>query len=168
MDEQQVNATVSKTDPRQEKVRKSTKPKRRSSKKAGVIFAESKRKTSIARASASSGNGRITVNRKSIDLVKPWELKELMLEALTVSHRAKEVAAGLDISVNVSGGGVSSQAQAVRGAIARCILKADPSESIKHELMAYDRSLLVDDFRRVEPKKFKGPKARARFQTSYR
>jgi small subunit ribosomal protein S9 len=143
-------------------------PRKRAAKKTNQVFADSKRKTSVARASAGSGKGKITINQKSVDLVKPWELREIMLEALNVSARAKEIAAKLDISVNVSGGGVSSQAQAVRGAIARCIAKSDPTDSVKRELLAYDRSMLVDDFRRVEPKKFLGPKARARFQTSYR
>jgi small subunit ribosomal protein S9 len=142
--------------------------KKPSGKKVNTIFADSKRKTSVARASAGVGKGRILINKKSVELIQPWELREIMLEALTVSPRAKEIAAKLDISVNVSGGGVSSQAQAVRGAIARCIAKSDPTDSIKRELLAYDRSMIVDDFRRVEPKKFLGPKARARFQTSYR
>ncbi len=74
----------------------------------------------------------------------------------------------MDIKVNVYGGGSSAQAQAVRSAIAKSIVAFSGSDAIKKEYLNYDRFMVVDDARRVEPKKFKGPKARARFQKSYR
>ena len=74
----------------------------------------------------------------------------------------------MDIKVNVQGGGASAQAQAVRSAIAKSIIEFSGMESLKKDYMHYDRFMVVDDSRRVEPKKFKGPKARARFQKSYR
>ncbi|KAJ2118332.1 40S ribosomal protein S16, partial [Coemansia sp. RSA 921] len=83
--------------------------------------------------------------------------------------------AGLDIRVRVKGGGHTSQVYAIRQAIAKGIVafyqkfvdEASKKE-IKDILVAYDRSLLVADPRRCEPKKFGGPGARARFQKSYR
>ena len=80
----------------------------------------------------------------------------------------QEIAAGSDISINVHGGGSSGQAQAARSALAKVISKAAGSDVVKKMYMDYDRTMLVDDVRQVEPKKFKGPKARARFQKSYR
>ena len=96
------------------------------------------------------------------------ELKEIMIDAMNVSSRAKELAAKVDMTIKVNGGGSSAQAQAIRTAIAKCLVELDGTDVLKNELMNYDRSFLVEDPRRVEPKKFLGPKARARFQTSYR
>ena len=62
----------------------------------------------------------------------------------------------------------AGEAQAVRSAIAKSLIEFSGSESLKKDYMHYDRFMVVDDSRRVEPKKFKGPKARARFQKSYR
>jgi len=81
----------------------------------------------------------------------------------------------VDIRVRVKGGGYTSQIYAVRQAIAKAIVayyqkyvdEASKKE-IKEILMSYDRSLLVADPRRCEPKKFGGPSARARYQKSYR
>jgi small subunit ribosomal protein S9 len=137
-------------------------------KKSKVVSARGKRKTAVARASARPGSGVIRVNSKNISLVHPLEIKEIMIDAMNVSGRARELAAKVDITVNVNGGGISAQAQAVRIAIAKCLVELDGSDVLKNELMTYDRSFLVEDPRRVEPKKFLGPKARARFQTSYR
>ncbi len=143
--------------------------RRVSAKKAPkVVTARGKRKTAVARASARPGTGLIRINSRDISLVHPVELRELMTEALGVSPRARELASRVNITVNATGGGVSAQAQAVRTAIARCLVELDGTEVLKSELVGLDRSFLIEDPRRVEPKKFKGPKARARFQTSYR
>jgi small subunit ribosomal protein S9 len=137
-------------------------------KKAKRVVVASKRKTAIARASVAKGSGRVMINNISIDLIEPKEIRSLMLEPLKVSSLASDLASGLDIKVNVKGGGVSAQAQAVRGAVARGIAAYADTDTIKKEYMRYDVSLLVNDARRVEPKKFKGPKARTRFQKSKR
>ena len=81
----------------------------------------------------------------------------------------------LNIRVRVRGGGSLSQCLAVRQSIAKGIIaytqKYD-DESLKRQLkellIQYDKSLLVADPRRCEPKKFGGHGARARFQKSYR
>lgn len=81
----------------------------------------------------------------------------------------------VDIRVRVKGGGRVAQIYAIRQAISRALVayyqkyvdEASKKE-IKEMLVQYDRTLLVSDPRRCEPKKFGGPGARARYQKSYR
>ena len=81
----------------------------------------------------------------------------------------------MDIRVRVSGGGQVSQIYAIRQAVSKALVayyqkyvdEASKNE-IKDILIQYDRSLLIADPRRQEPKKFGGPGARARYQKSYR
>ena len=77
--------------------------------------------------------------------------------------------------VRVKGGGFTAQVYAIRQAIAKAIVSyyqkyvdEQSKNEIKEVLLAYDRSLLVADPRRCEPKKFGGKSARARKQKSYR
>ena len=77
--------------------------------------------------------------------------------------------------MRVSGGGHTSQIYAIRQAIAKAIVAyyqkfvdEYAKNQIKQTLAQYDRTLLVADNRRMEPKKFGGPGARARYQKSYR
>ena len=83
--------------------------------------------------------------------------------------------AGVDIRVRVTGGGHTSQIYAIRQAIAKAIVAyyqkfvdEYSKGQLKTALVQYDRTLLVADSRRSEPKKFGGPGARSRFQKSYR
>mmetsp|Transcript_29231 Transcript_29231/g.45425 ORF Transcript_29231/g.45425 Transcript_29231/m.45425 type:complete len:101 (-) Transcript_29231:127-429(-) len=83
--------------------------------------------------------------------------------------------ANLDIRIRVKGGGMTAQIYAIRAAIAKSVVAyyakyVDESSKneIRDTLMKYDRSLLVSDPRRCEPKKYGGRSARARFQKSYR
>ncbi|MGA3020765.1 MAG: 30S ribosomal protein S9 [Candidatus Micrarchaeales archaeon] len=137
-------------------------------KKNKPIVEKARRKMAIARARLIPGNERITFNKFDISVVKPKELREMILEPVNISSITKEIASGSDISINVHGGGSSGQAQAARSALAKVIAKAAASDVVRKMYIDYDRNLLVDDIRQVEPKKFKGPKARARFQKSYR
>merc|ERR1712168_468073 len=87
----------------------------------------------------------------------------------------KDRFADIDIRIRVKGGGHTSQVYAIRQAISKSLVayyqkyvdEASKKE-IKDILISYDRSLLVADPRRNEPKKFGGPGARARYQKSYR
>jgi ribosomal protein S9 len=81
--------------------------------------------------------------------------------------------ANVDIRVRVSGGGHTSQVYAIRQAIGKAIVAytakyedAAQALELKKALVSYDRTLLVADPRRCEPKKFGGPGARARYQKS--
>lgn len=80
----------------------------------------------------------------------------------------------LDIRVRVKGGGHTSQVYAIRQAIAKALVAyyakfvdAYSSLELKKKLVAYDRTLLIADPRRMEPKKFGGGGARARRQKRY-
>ena len=174
MDAKETTAVMEEKKPIAKPVEDTTKQKRRvvrkkTTKKAErVIVVKSKRKTAIARASVRSGSGTIRVNSFEINTLEPLGLRKVMLEPLHVSKLTQDLYKRVDITVNVYGGGMSAQAQAVRGVIAKGLSAFADTDTIKKEYMRYNRALLVDDTRRVEPKKFKGPKARARFQKSYR
>ncbi|MDE1857218.1 MAG: 30S ribosomal protein S9 [Candidatus Micrarchaeota archaeon] len=150
--------------------KKKAAPKRKSPSRKGrdVKIVSSKRKTSVARAVVAKGTGIVRINSMRLESFEPETLRHIIEEPLYVSDAIKQISKSVDISVNVNGGGASSQAQAVRSAIAKGIAEFSGSQEVKRFYMAYDRKLIVDDPRRVEPKKFKGPKARARFQKSYR
>ncbi|MFA6214770.1 MAG: 30S ribosomal protein S9 [Candidatus Micrarchaeia archaeon] len=133
-------------------------------KEAPSVF-RGKRKESIARASISKGKGVVRINSTRVDAIDNKYVRQLVSEPLSL---APEVASQVDIAVNVFGGGQMGQAQACRTAIARALVGFSGDEAIRHRMVEYDRFMLAEDFRRVEPKKYKGPKARARFQKSYR
>lgn len=106
-------------------------------------------------------------------LVEPQTLRAKVAEPLLLL--GQERFAGVDIRVRVKGGGASSQIYALRQAIAKGLVAyyqkyvdEASKQEIKDILLRYDRSLLVADPRRCEPKKFGGPSARARYQKSYR
>jgi len=83
-------------------------------------------------------------------------------------YLAGDAAHGVNISVNVAGSGAMSQAIAARGAIAKSLVEFTGDEKLRKRYIEDDRMLLVDDPRRVEPKKPLGPKARRRKQHSKR
>jgi len=122
---------------------------------------------------AKRGRGLIKINGFPIELVQPEVLRYKVFEPILLlgSNRF----AGIDIRVKVQGGGHTSQVYAIRQAIAKAIVayyqkyvdEAQKKE-IKDILLSYDRSLLVADPRRMEPKKFGGKGARAKKQKSYR
>ena len=78
-------------------------------------------------------------------------------------HIAGELSTQVDISVNVAGGGISGQANAVRTAISKALIKYSKDKKLKEAMLYYDKSLLVSDARRTEPHKpsrsRKGPRS---------
>ncbi len=130
-----------------------------------VINSSGKNKTAIARATVSKGKGRTRINKKPVEIYDPEFAKLKILEPLLL---AGDVVSGLDIDVNVRGGGIIGQANAIRTAIARGLVEWTNDTELRDTLMTYDRSLLVNDSRQKESKKFGGPGARARYQKSYR
>ena len=79
----------------------------------------------------------------------------------------------VDINVNTTGGGVMGQVDAIRTAIARGLVKYNggaegDDEELRDEYLRFDRSLLVNDPRRKEPKHQQGRGARKKWQKSYR
>lgn len=130
-----------------------------------IVNSSGKRKTAIARAMIKKGVGRIRVNKKPLEILEPELARLKISEPLTL---AGDVASGIDIEVNVRGGGVIGQAEAVRTAIARGLVEWTADERLKDIFLEYDRNLLVSDARQKEPKKVGGPGARAKYQKSYR
>ncbi|KAK4619602.1 40S ribosomal protein S16 [Fulvia fulva] len=132
-----------------------------------------KKKTATAVAHCKQGKGLIKVNGKPLSLVEPQILRFKVYEPVLLLGTDKF--AGVDIRVRVRGGGHTSQVYAIRQAIAKSIIAyyqkyvdEHSKNQLKQALVAYDRTLLVADNRRCEPKKFGGPGARARYQKSYR
>lgn len=126
---------------------------------------KAKKKEAIAQATIRAGKGVVRINSRNISLIEPAQLKALMMEPI---HLAGDAAQGVNISVHVIGSGAMSQAIAARGAIAKSLVEYTGDEKLRKRYIEYDRMLLVDDPRRVEPKKPLGPKARRRKQHSKR
>ncbi len=133
-----------------------------------IILTSGKRKTAIARArlKQTKGQGIIRVNGVPLDLVEPRYSRIRMQEPLLLAKQF--LTDDLDIKIRVHGGGVTARAEAVRIAIARAIDKYLGLTEVKEIFENYDRTMLVGDSRRTEPKKAGGRGARARFQKSYR
>ncbi|RRJ28184.1 30S ribosomal protein S9 [Halocatena pleomorpha] len=131
-----------------------------------VTNTSGKKKTAIARATVDDGDGRVRINAQPIELVEPEQSRLKMLEPFRIA--SSEMRDNVDINVEVSGGGVSGQADAVRTAIARGLVDHTNDAELRDAFMNFDRSLLVNDVRQSEAKKWGGPGARARYQKSYR
>lgn len=142
-----------------------TKKSSSKAKKKNGIVVRGKRKESIAKATVAKGKGVVRVNSLLLEAIPNRYARELITEPLRM---APEVAAEVDISVTVRGGGQMGQAQAARMSVARALVEYSQDPALKARMVERDRFLIAEDFRRVEPKKYLGPKARARFQKSYR
>ena len=120
-----------------------------------------RRKTSVARVRLASGSGKITINNRTFENYFPTEtLRTVAVRPLSVT----DTAAKYDVRVNVQGGGVASQAGAVRHGIARALLTVD----INFRPVLKADGLLTRDPRMKERKKYGQPGARKRFQFSKR
>jgi small subunit ribosomal protein S9 len=135
------------------------------SEKKKVMIISGKRKTAVAKAVLRSGAGKITFNNYPLNLVNPETARMKLMEPLIV---AGEKAKNIDIKIKAQGGGVVSQAEAARIAIARGLTRWTKSAQLKRALRNQDRAMLAGDPRRAESKKFGGPGARRRKQKSYR
>jgi len=127
----------------------------------------------VAVAYVKRGKGEIKLNGAPIELVQPETLRWKVLEPILLL--GKQRFANVDVRLRVKGGGHVSQVYALRQAIAKGLVAfyqkyvdEQSKNEIKSILLSYDRTLLVADPRRCEPKKFGGPGARARYQKSYR
>ena len=130
------------------------------------IIASGKRKRAIARATIRPGKGIVKINNRLLDFYEPKLARLKLREPLII---AGDLANKVDISVNVVGGGITSQADASRLAIAKGLVEFSKSDKLKEEFLNYDRNLLVADVRRKEPAKpnMHG-QARGKVQKSYR
>ena len=130
-----------------------------------VIHTSGKRKTAIARGKFRAGKGRVRINKSPVELYDPELARLKIKEPLTL---AGDLLDNVDIDVRVLGGGVMGQAEAARMVIAKGLVQWTSDMELKEKFNQYDRTMLVGDPRRSEPKKYGGPGARARKQKSYR
>ncbi len=126
-----------------------------------VINTIGRRKASVARVYLSKGKGKIAINKKDLAGYFPNDrLQYIVNQPLNTI----EVLGDYDVKVNVFGGGIKGQAEAIRLGISRALVKID--EENKPALKA--EGFMTRDSRVVERKKPGRPKARKRFQFSKR
>jgi small subunit ribosomal protein S9 len=124
-------------------------------------YGTGKRKNAVARTRLFQGTGQITINDRPYEDYFPRKtLQMIVQQALKLTKLADK----FDIKVNVCGGGVAGQAQAVRHGIARALLLVDPE--LRGTLKR--AGFLTRDARKKERKKYGQRGARARFQYSKR
>ena len=125
------------------------------------INAVGRRKAAVARVFVTEGEGKITINKRSLEIYFPSSILQFIVKQ---PLNKLEVAEKYDINVNLGGGGYKGQAEALRLAIARALVKINPED--KATLRA--EGFMTRDPRTVERKKPGQPKARKRFQFSKR
>ena len=137
-----------------------------------MVYTHGKKRNAIANAVVQEGNGTITINRIPIQNIEPKTLRIKIFEPILILGIEKFK--NLRIKVRVSGGGSVAQLYAARTAIAKGIVAwnqkyvdEESKDEARKDLLNYDKNLLVADYRRLEPKKYGGPGARARKQKSY-
>jgi len=120
-----------------------------------------RRKTAVARVYISEGNGTITVNKKEYkNYFTTPTLQYKVMQPLALTDNTES----FDIKVNVYGGGVTGQAEAIRLAISRALVEYNA----ENRAVLKPEGLLTRDPRMVERKKFGQKKARKKFQFSKR
>ncbi|MGY5858240.1 MAG: 30S ribosomal protein S9 [Candidatus Thorarchaeota archaeon] len=130
-----------------------------------VVVSTGKRKTSLAKATVRNGTGRIRINGIPLEIHQPELARMRIIEPLILFGENWK---RYDIKVRVKGGGFMSQADAIRMAIATGLIQMSQDFEARSKMVEHDRTMLVGDPRRTEPKKFGGPSARSRYQKSYR
>ena len=125
------------------------------------VNAVGRRKAAIARVFFSEGNGEITINKRALDVYFPSSILQFIVKQ---PLSLLEAEGKYNIKVNLCGGGFKGQAEALRLAIARALIKINPED--KAALRA--AGFITRDPRVVERKKPGRPKARKRFQFSKR
>ena len=126
-----------------------------------VIHKIGRRKTAVARVYVAQGKGNITVNKKDMAVYFPTAtLQYKVNQPLAMTNND----GNFDITVNVFGGGITGQAEAIRLALSRAMCELDA----ENRLILKPEGLLTRDPRMVERKKFGQKKARKKFQFSKR
>jgi small subunit ribosomal protein S9 len=130
-----------------------------------LAHASGKRKTAVARATIKKGNGKVRINKIPLEIFTPELARLKIMEPLKILG---DRTTGVDIDINVKGGGVMGRADASRTAVAKALVDFFGDEELKKTFLQYDRTLLVSDTRRKLPKKPMGRGARKKRQKSYR
>jgi len=126
-----------------------------------VIHKIGRRKTAVARVYVHEGSGNITINKKDFkDYFTTGPLLFKVMQPLDMTGNAEN----FDIKVNVYGGGITGQAEAIRLALSRAMVELDA----ENRAILKPEGLMTRDPRMVERKKFGQKKARKKFQFSKR
>ena len=126
-----------------------------------VVNTLGRRKTAIARIYLSEGDGKIVINKRDYtEFFQKATLHYVVEQPLQLTESMGKY----DIKVNLKGGGITGQAEALRLAISRALIKIDP----EFRPVLKEKGLLRRDPRMVERKKPGQPKARKKFQFSKR
>jgi small subunit ribosomal protein S9 len=126
-----------------------------------VINALGRRKTAVARVYLTKGKGNISINKKSLNEMFPIDVLQAKVNQPFV---LTETVGQYDIKVNVAGGGINGQAEAIRLGISRALVEV----SADYKSVLRTDGLMTRDPRMVERKKPGQPKARKKFQFSKR
>ena len=126
-----------------------------------TVNAVGRRKAAVARVIVKEGNGAITINKRPLEVYFPSSILQYIIKQ---PLETLDVLGNYDIHVNLDGGGFKGQAEALRLAIARALVKINPED--KPALRK--KGFMTRDPRAVERKKPGQPKARKRFQFSKR
>lgn len=126
-----------------------------------VINALGRRKAAVARVYLSEGKGNFTVNKREIDIFFPTKTLQYVVKQ---PLELLEVAGTYDVKVNIYGGGIKGQAEALRLGLSRALIEANPESRDALKKAGF----LTRDSRVVERKKPGQPKARKKFQFSKR
>ncbi|EAS20334.1 MULTISPECIES: 30S ribosomal protein S9 [Nonlabens] len=120
-----------------------------------------RRKTAVARVYLSDGEGNITINNKDL---KDYFTTGTLQYKVNQPFALTETTGTYDVKVNVYGGGITGQAEAIRLALSRALVEIDE----ENRLVLKPEGLMTRDPRMVERKKFGQKKARKKFQFSKR
>ncbi len=126
-----------------------------------IINTLGRRKTSVARVYLKAGKGKVTINNRELADYFPMATTQAKIYQ---PFNLTETQGKYDVTVNVDGGGINGQAEAIRLGISRALVKVD--EAMKPSLKA--EGLMTRDPRMVERKKPGQKKARKKFQFSKR
>jgi len=126
-----------------------------------VIHKIGRRKTAVARLYLSAGKGNITINKRDITEYFPTATLQYKVKQPFTLTETEDT---YDVNVNVYGGGITGQAEAVRLALSRALCEVDQ----ENRVVLKPEGLLTRDPRMVERKKFGQKKARKKFQFSKR
>lgn len=126
-----------------------------------VINTLGRRKTAVARVYMKPGKGNVTVNRKDYKEFFPVDVLQYKVEQ---PFKLTETTGKYDVVVNVNGGGINGQAEAVRLGISRALIEVNA----EMKPLLKEKGLTTRDPRMVERKKPGQPKARKKFQFSKR
>lgn len=138
--------------------------------KRRIIQTKGRKKTAVARATLSSGTGIFKMNGSAVSVFKPAAAADIISEPIILAQKClgNDFASRINIQVNTQGGGIMGQVYAARTAIGKALVEWGQNEDLKKYFLEYDRSLLVDDIRKKESKKYLRKGARAKPIKSYR